>query len=215
MRVSISDILVIVLFVFGLFFVAQGAIMSRCEVQETSETVQVETKTESAESNWARPLGLAKFELAGISVDEEFNYESELLMLARAIYSESKRTSEQYIIAWIIRNRVETGYRGERSYRAVVLDPVQFSAFNDTRLRDEYLALNFETDNSAWQNTLGVARSVIRVPYERNPLPSTARHFYAPRSMRGKKAPSWAKGKKPIELPGVNSSRLVALDGVN
>ena len=54
----------------------------------------------------------------------------DVLWLARCIYSETKRAPEQELVAWVIRNRVETGYRGQRSYEGAVLDPYQFSAFN-------------------------------------------------------------------------------------
>ena len=38
--------------------------------------------------------------------------DNETLWLARAIFSETKRPEEQILVAWVIRNRVETGYRG-------------------------------------------------------------------------------------------------------
>ena len=54
----------------------------------------------------------------------------DVLWLARCIYSETKKAHEQELVAWVIRNRVETGYRGESTYEGTVLDPYQFSAFN-------------------------------------------------------------------------------------
>ncbi len=59
--------------------------------------------------------------------------EEPTLWLARAIYSETKLPHEQELVAWVVRNRVETAYRGRRTYRAVVLDPYQFSAFQPRR----------------------------------------------------------------------------------
>jgi hypothetical protein len=54
----------------------------------------------------------------------------DVLWLARVIYSETKRPHEQELVAWVVRNRVETAYRGKDTYRSTVLDPWQFSAFN-------------------------------------------------------------------------------------
>ena len=56
------------------------------------------------------------------------------LWLARAIYSETKLPHEQELVAWVVRNRVETAYRGRRSYRAVVLDPGRY-AVDERRFR--------------------------------------------------------------------------------
>ena len=46
--------------------------------------------------------------------------DSETLWLARAIFSETKRVDEQILVAWVIRNRVDTGFRGKRLLRAVL-----------------------------------------------------------------------------------------------
>ena len=49
--------------------------------------------------------------------------DTETLWLARCIYSETKRPAEQELVAWVLRNRVETGYRGQTTYESTVLDP--------------------------------------------------------------------------------------------
>ena len=55
----------------------------------------------------------------------------EVIWLARCLLSESDRTDEQRLVAWVVRNRVETRYRGY-SYREVVesrpvRDPTQLA----------------------------------------------------------------------------------------
>src|SRR3990167_5555288 len=51
----------------------------------------------------------------------------DILWLARILYSESKVREEQIIIAWVVRNRVESGFRGAQSYKDVAISPAQFS----------------------------------------------------------------------------------------
>lgn len=164
--------------------------------------------------SWKRPLGRGKFLKTGVVVNEEFDYKSELLMLARAIYSETKNPAEMYYIGWIIRNRVETGYRGEKSYRAVTLDPVQFSAFNDPKMRSEFLSLGFDTENNVWKRALDVARGVIRADKSENPFSEDVRHFYAPRSMEKGRVPTWARGGAPVRLLHIDQRRLLVFAGV-
>src|SRR5690554_7236907 len=83
--------------------------------------------------------------------------EDEMLWLARCIYSESDRPHEQELVAWVVRNRVETGYRG-RTYREVVLEDRQFSAFNDpTPRRARILALDASSRSAPWRTALAIA----------------------------------------------------------
>ena len=68
--------------------------------------------------------------------------QDEVLWLARCVYSESNLKHEQKVIAWVVRNRVDTEYRGT-SYREVVLEPLQFSVFNTpSPRRTHILSLN-------------------------------------------------------------------------
>ena len=125
--------------------------------------------------------------------------DSETLWLARCIYSETKRPEEQELVAWVIRNRVETGYRGQRSYRDVVLDPYQFSAFNPgTRTRSKYSALSPTTTNAGWQRALRIAHEVKSMPASLRPFSGTTRHFYSEQSMVGGRTPAWAHGQRPV-----------------
>ena len=106
--------------------------------------------------------------------------------LARAIYSESKREEEQRLVAWVIRNRVETAYRGRDTYKRVVLDPYQFSAFNPGSRSRRYYSGLAETDSiPGWQQALTIADEVIKADFSERPFPIETRHFYSERSMPG------------------------------
>jgi len=116
------------------------------------------------------------------------------LWLARAIYSETKLPHEQELVAWVVRNRVETRYRGERTYREVVLDPYQFSAFNPGSSKRSFLMqLGPETPLPRWQQALWVAQYVRHAAPVYRPFPVETRHFYSERSMEDQSAPYWAE----------------------
>lgn len=125
--------------------------------------------------------------------------DSETLWLARAIYSETKRAEEMELVAWVIRNRVETGYRGQDTYREVVLDPFQFSAFNPgNQKRWFYANLEPQTEIGSWQRALTIAYRVRLAEPDYRPFSIKTRHFYSERSMLGSTHPNWAAGKRPV-----------------
>ena len=124
---------------------------------------------------------------------------ADVLWLARCAYSETKTPHEQELVAWVIRNRVETGYRGQRTYEGVVLDPYQFSAFNPrSSKRSLYANLVSTSDSDGWLRALEVAHDVYNAPASARPFDSTTRHFYSERSMVGGGAPAWAVGHRPV-----------------
>ena len=128
--------------------------------------------------------------------------DSETLWLARCIYSESDRPHEQELVAWVVRNRVATAYRGRRSYEGVVLDPRQFSAFNaGAPRRAFYKGLMPASSSPGWRRALLIAAYVRQAPWSRRPFSVTTRHFYSEVSMVGRKVPMWAVGERPV---GVN-----------
>ncbi len=123
----------------------------------------------------------------------------ETLWLARCIYSETKRPDEMELVAWVVRNRVETEYRGRNSYRDVVLDPYQFSAFNpSSRKRWFYSDLDPATEIRSWQKALAIAYTVRQAAPTYRPFSIKTRHFYSERSMVGRQHPEWALGKTPV-----------------
>lgn len=125
----------------------------------------------------------------------------ETLWLARAIYSETKRPEEQVLVAWVIRNRVETGFRGKRSYESVVLDPFQFSAFLPTsQKRGHYMSLNPTSREPGWRTAMAIAYAVRHMAEEHRPFAIDTRHFYSQQSMVDRLHPGWADDGEPVEL---------------
>lgn len=124
----------------------------------------------------------------------------DVLWMARCIYSETKQAHEQELVAWVIRNRVETRYRGVESYEGVVLDPYQFSAFNPGyHKRALYTSLTPESQSAGWTRALEIAHEVYHAPAQTRPFAQDTRHFYSERSMVGRRAPRWAEGKRPVQ----------------
>ena len=125
----------------------------------------------------------------------------DVLWLARCIYSETNQPHEQELVAWVVRNRVETQYRGRTNYRDVVLDPYQFSAFNvGGPKRDYFMTLSPSSRVLGWQRALEIAQEVAHAPADERPFERQTRHFYSERSMVGSKAPAWAKQLNPVKL---------------
>ncbi|MEP0549092.1 MAG: hypothetical protein ABJF88_19330 [Rhodothermales bacterium] len=125
----------------------------------------------------------------------------DVLWLARVIYSETKRNDEQELVAWTVRNRVETGYRGKKTFKSVVLDPWQYSAFNsNSPKRSHYSTLAPASTATGFQSALRVAHEVYYADASERPFAETTRHFYSERSMVGGKAPNWAVGQRPVQL---------------
>jgi hypothetical protein len=124
------------------------------------------------------------------------------LWLARAIYSETKLPHEQELVAWVVRNRVETGYRGQTTYKEVVLDPYQFSAFNpEDPKRSFFLSLTPEFQLPAWQQALWIAHYVRHADPAYRPFSIQTRHFYSERSMDGHRHPYWVERQQFVS-PG-------------
>jgi hypothetical protein len=125
----------------------------------------------------------------------------ELLWLARCIYSETKRPIEQLYVAWVIRNRVETQYRGQTSYKSVVLDPHQFSAFNTASYsRSYYASLDASSDRAGWHQALRIAQYVMDAPVRNRPFSLLTRHFYSEQSMDTSQPPQWSQNVQPIRM---------------
>lgn len=147
---------------------------------------------------------------------EAVQLRSELLWLARCVYSETKREHEQELVAWVVRNRVETRYRGKGTYQSVVLDPWQFSAFNaDNPKRARLLALDYDSDVRAFQQALAVAARVMTASPDDRPFSPRTRHFYSARSMEPGVTPLWALDVQPIAVGlHVDPERFRFYDGV-
>ena len=118
----------------------------------------------------------------------------EILWLARIIYSETKVEAEMPLIGWVVRNRVETGFRGS-TYREVALSKNQFSGLNATDSRYAHnISLDYtDTDNRIWQKALKIAEDIYFDDEANRPFPQSVRHFYSPIAVN---APSWADDEK-------------------
>ncbi|MEX0934920.1 MAG: cell wall hydrolase [Candidatus Paceibacterota bacterium] len=140
-----------------------------------------------------------------------------VLWLARAIYSETKRPWEMGIIAWVVRNRVETEYMGS-TYKGVVLRKNQFSGLNPSdRNYQHNISRSYESSGQKWTNALIVAKAIYYADDSLRPMPKTVRHFYSPRSMKNGATPSWTANARLIHTitdPYENSIRFAFYDSV-
>jgi len=144
-------------------------------------------------------INAIRFHPARLTAVAPEEVDAETLWLARVIYSESKYPEEQELVAWVVRNRVETRYRGRTTYRDVVLDPFQFSAFNiDNPKRDHYISLSPWSRARGWQRALSIAHHVRRADSTMRPFSVETRHFYSEISMVGREYPTWAVGLEPV-----------------
>jgi hypothetical protein len=165
------------------------------------------------EASAEKPVGPTKFKLLGAAygpsqpaVERPSVARSTLkestLWLARAIYSETKLPHEQELVAWVIRNRVETGYRGRTTYEEVILDPYQFSAFNPgSSKRSFYMSLTPNVQLPTWQQALWIAHYVRHADPVYRPFSIETRHFYSERSMTGRRHPYWVNRQQFVQ-PG-------------
>lgn len=122
---------------------------------------------------------------------------TEVLWLARILYSESKVREEQIVVAWVVRNRVESSYKGADSFKDVALSPAQFSGLWPS---DKQYKLNitrsYDTKgDKAWDQALAVAQAVYFADEALSPISDTVRHFYSPAAVL--RDPHWAEGQKP------------------
>ncbi len=130
--------------------------------------------------------------------------DSETLWLARAIFSEAKRPDEQILVAWVIRNRVDTGFRGKQTYQTVVLDPFQFSAFRTgSDDRTFYESLNHASRVLGWQRALRIAYNIRHLNDDYRPFSPETRHFYSERSMVNRGQPAWIGAEAPLDMTSV------------
>ena len=146
---------------------------------------------------------------------EAARIDEEILWLARTVYSETKKSEEQTLVAWVIRNRVESEYYPD-TYKEVVLEKGQFSGMHAT---DKQYAINttltFEDSNPAWDSAVSIARAVYHADPILRPIGTGVMHFYSPISMVG--TPSWAQGMEPahtVRDSATDSVRFAFYSGV-
>jgi hypothetical protein len=141
--------------------------------------------------------------------------DEETLWLARCIYSETQVAQEMLLVAWVVRNRVDTRYRGQHTYQEVVLDPQQFSAFNPNHpKRDYYSTLVWESEAYNWQRALHLAWYVRHARSSERPFSRRTRHFFSEASMPNDSQPEWAVGQEALDIANVDEERFRFYSGV-
>ena len=119
----------------------------------------------------------------------------DVLWLTRAIYSETDRPLEMYYVAHVIKNRVETCYRGQCTYKDVILDPYQFSAFNNN---NQYYR-NVNKSNARRLGPWIAAKQVALDVYMEDIDPTQgSTHFFSQVSMVDNSFPHWAYSGEQI-----------------
>jgi len=136
----------------------------------------------------------------GIKPVHPGNIDQETLWLARAMFSESKRHDEQELVGWIVRNRLQTEFRGCDSYQACILDPFQFSAFLPGQPKlNYYTKLTGISQVPGWQKTLSLAFYIRHADDRLRPFGISVRHFYSEQSMLDPELPpDWVGDRDPI-----------------
>lgn len=112
-----------------------------------------------------------------------------VLWLARAVHSETKRSTEMELVAAVIVNRIESP-RYPDTARQVVQEAWQFTAIHKGTARSLGLSMkDYPGGPNAWRRAVRIAHGALSLPKEMRPLRGVT-HFYSPRSMQGK--PEWA-----------------------
>ena len=128
---------------------------------------------------------------------------TEILWLSRVIFSETKDEEEMNLIGWVVRNRVEAGYRGD-TYEEVAQSAYQFSGLNPKDLQyDININMGYESINEKWVKALLVAEKIYFADDDERPFSRDVKHFYSPISVGG--TPKWTlDGELNYEVPGTN-----------
>jgi len=114
---------------------------------------------------------------------------SEILWLARVIFSETKNEEEMNLIGWVVRNRVEAGYRGG-TYKQVAQSKHQFSGLNPKDPQyDININMGYGSTNEKWIKALRVAEKIYFADETKRPFSKDVLHFYSPISVKEK--PKW------------------------
>ncbi len=137
---------------------------------------------------------------------------------ALCLPTETKRPHEQYLVAWVIRNRLEDGHREFRhlvTYRDVVLQRFAFSAFNPytttgTPDQETFTRVLAKVTEARFNAALGVLRGVEQEPSWKAPFSPDTLFFWSPRSMvPAGSLPRWQWGQLRIfSMPGVSPWRF-------
>jgi hypothetical protein len=169
----------------------------------------------AAEPNAEEPPGRTDVNTASDAAASADRLEN-ILWLARVVYSETKEPEEMRLVGWVVRNRVETGFRGT-TYREVATRKKQFSGLNPGDPgAEEILALDYADErHRAWTTALAIAEEVYDADSASRPFPVTVRHFYSPHAVRA--VPLWTDAGAlhlTIEAADGTHSRFAFYNGV-
>ncbi len=101
--------------------------------------------------------------------------------LAKTLYGEARgqnRVSKE-AVAWVIRNRVESGIWG-KTYKSVVTAHLQFTCWSSKIDPGNYAAIQ-NPSGPVWEECKQVAEEVVSAPASSNPIPG-AINYYSPRA---------------------------------
>lgn len=140
---------------------------------------------------------------------------TEILWLARVIFSETKDEEEMNLVGWVVRNRVEAEYRGS-TYEEVALSAHQFSGLNSSDAQYHInINMGYESTNEKWLKALEIAENIYFADGDERPFAQDVKHFYSPVSVA--KTPEWALyGELDYEIPGADGkpARFAFYSGV-
>ncbi|MDA8486836.1 cell wall hydrolase [Pseudomonas resinovorans] len=105
--------------------------------------------------------------------------ESDLMYLARTLYGEARgqNYASKVAVAWIIRNRLNTGRWG-KTYRSVVTARLQFTCWSQSIDPHGYKAIH-NPQGVAWSDCQNAALEVMNAAASANVLPN-ALYYYSP-----------------------------------
>lgn len=143
---------------------------------------------------------------------------SSIQWLGLCALTESNEPHEWWPVMWAIRNRVESK-RYPNTFGAVVMQPSQFSAFNDWQGvgEDDMYELGLaHIRKHALADKLPYAEAcaahVIAAPMWQRPFSSRVLYYYSPVSMIPKRTqPKWwdAEVRREVLVSGVDPDRFV------
>jgi len=176
-------------------------------LQEKNRTIDsLKTVQERVVEDRDRYKRLANSNTEGLSNAEE----REVLWATRAVLSETNNPREMLLIANVIRNRVDLGYRGRETAKEVILDPYQFSAFNPGReMRWRYINMEPKhVSSERWEEAWTAARYAMTAPREVLPFDNPCvNHFVHPGGLAG--TPNWMYEMEQVRLGSIQRPEIV------
>jgi len=206
LSISITSLIAFCVFAWGVSSVEQEHIEAEKRADANLErALEAEWKYESREQ-----------EIDSIRTVLKARTSDRVLWLARAIYSETTKPKEMRYVGWVVRNRVDVNYNGKSTYRDIVLDDKQFSAFNRSNpKRDYYLTLDADHlkapfhKSRNWFQALDTSRQIVNADSSERPFSASTLYFYSEVSMPGYKPhPVWASRFSKVPVPDVEEKRF-------